>query len=798
MRPDSAARMAVLARRPFVRMALAQFPSIFGAKSYEYQSLISKPRVFRLIKLLPPLKSFLPVFSDTLRVEIIEADLDSPSLPEYETISYTWGVPAGAQPDRRVVVETAGGHQVMWIHRPLEEALRSISINRVTAYPLFVDQICIDQCNVREKEVLVPLMGEIYTRCRRVIVWLGASTELSDQFFDTTRELNERGVMSRLIGPNRSHYMEVYDAVMDPGPTKELTGVKRDDKNDLVAVIDTFKDSFSPASMVDILERPWFNRLWVIQEICLAPDVMFLCGPKTLCFECFRSGCAFFPLYNGNWMSTINRVVSQAEIIRIDLVFELLQSFNRMFRERKAIHQLGQRQTYYDVMLKYNVNDQGKKIGCTKAEDRLFAVLGLANRDGVYDRIAVRYDICEGDTRHSESVFVDFSSLAVRENLDLLSFSQFPKSRPRLPSWVPDWSVDLKLSHGYLSLTQPVYAAGGGMPEDLPEIDKVTGQLSASGLIIGRISYVGKCIISQRTDLPVLEQLDYPSFKRFHEEADQVLMRAGSITGCPSPWGSDAQLRRRAVVGLSDFGLTTKYMADRYGYSPDAAYEKLETFYEQALIWGQHLIDTQATVRSYSLSNIIRTIGIAPYYWVPASETDVIHLCATNPLAAGKIWLTGLLDFAVDMAAVCVASARVTWTAKWVQYTRRIRGLRFPNQHDSLSDRHEALRKVGLDPEIVLGREMADYRDFVFRNIGHRLYMTEGGSVGVGPETMQAGDLSVILYGATVPHILRPQSTPDREVKNMLWTYLGEAYCDGVMEGQLLESKREPVLFLIR
>ncbi|KAI0129709.1 heterokaryon incompatibility protein [Xylariales sp. AK1849] len=771
---------------------------MFGAKSYKYPSLVSKPRVFRLIKLLPPEKSFVPFFSETLRIEIIEADLDSASPPEYDALSYTWGVPTGAQPNRRVIVETAEERQVMWIHKPLEEALRSIFINRATVRPLFVDQICIDQSETsREKEVLVPLMGEIYTRCRRVVVWLGTSTNRSDQFFDCVRELNEQGVMSRLIGPNKAHYMEIYDAVMQPDPEMELTGVKREDRDDLVALIDMFKDRFSRESMIDVLQRPWFNRLWIIQEVCLAPDVTFLCGSKTLCFECFRCACAFFPLYNGNWMHTVARVVSQATVNRANLLFELLQTFNRMFRERKAIHQLGQRQSYYDIMLKYNVNDQGKKINCTMAEDRLFAVMGLAGGDEDYSRIPVRYDTDKDDTRNSEGVYIDFASIAVRQNMDLLSFSQFPKSRPKLPSWVPDWSINLKLSHGYLSLTQPVHAAGGVKSEIPPEVDKVTRQLSVSGMVIGKISQVGKCVIIQDMVKRSLEQVEYASLRQFYEEADEILSRASNIPGCLFPWDSDAQLRRRAAIRLSDFGLTTKYMADRYGYTTETAYGKLETYYEQASIWGKKLIDTEANVRSYSLSRIIETVGIAPYYWVPASETDVIHLCATDPLAAAKTWLGGLLDFTVDMVSVCVASARVTWTEKWLRYKRGIGGFRFQNQHSSSSNHDEVLRKMGLNPEIAFGREMADYMDFVYRNIGHRLYMTEGGYVGVGPGNMDLGDSVVILDGATVPHVLRPHDPLDKEASDTLWAYLGEAYCDGVMEGQFLQPERESIVFRI-
>ncbi|KAH6645585.1 heterokaryon incompatibility protein-domain-containing protein [Truncatella angustata] len=781
---------------------LLQFPSVFGADKYTYRTLATRPRVFRLVKLLSPVKHLLPTFSDIVRVEIVEADLDDTSLTQYETLSYNWAVPPEAQPNRPVIVDTAGKRHILWIHRPLEEALHSISANRLTDFPMFIDQICIDQSNMNEKAVLVPLMGDIYTQCRRVIIWLGTPTILSDKFFDNVKELNQEGVMSRLIGPNKSHWMEVYDAVTEPNPATKLTGVKEEDQDDLLRLVSLFKDRFSHQMWIDVLQRPWFNRLWIIQEVCLAPDVTFLCGSKALCFECFRCSCAFFPIYNGTWMKTETRVVSKAEFNSVTLVYELLQSFHRIFRERKAIHEAGQKHNYYDVVLKYNViyrDTQGIKIGCSKPEDRLLGVMGLADRDDVYSRLKVLCSEAEGDTRPCEHVYVDFASIAVSQNTDLLSFSQFPKSALNLPSWVPDWSVDLKLPHGYLSLTQPVHAAGGLMPDIPPRIDRATRQLSISGIVIGKISHVGKCVIIEDIERPLhISQLDYTSVRRFYKEADEILSRAGSMANCPFSKYLEAAYRNQVAVRLSDFGLTMRYMADKYGYAPAVACSELENIYEQVSIWGQKLIDIQEIIQSYSLPRIIKTVGIAPYYWIPSSETDVIHLCATDPIAAAKTWLLGLSDFVMDIISVCINSVRVQWTARWLSFMRSRRGFTFDNQPSSDgSSREETVKRMGVDPEIVFGTGWSVYSDFMFRNAGRKLYMTEDGYVGVGPENMKEGDFVVILHGATVPYVLSPE-VPFRSAKDMIWAYIGEAYCDGVMEGQLLQTERESVVFSIQ
>lgn len=35
-------------------------------------------------------------------------------------------------------------------------------------------------------------------------------------------------------------------------------------------------------SIQDLLQHPWFNRLWVLQEVVLAKDIIFVCGLKAL------------------------------------------------------------------------------------------------------------------------------------------------------------------------------------------------------------------------------------------------------------------------------------------------------------------------------------------------------------------------------------------------------------------------------------------------------------------------------------------------------------------------------------
>lgn len=96
--------------------------------------------------------------------ELIEVSLYD--APAFEAISYTWGVKPPHIPLK------VNGCQLK-VTSAVEELLfyqRSILGRKL----FWIDAICIDQENINEKNIQLPLMTEIYQRASRVIVWLGA------------------------------------------------------------------------------------------------------------------------------------------------------------------------------------------------------------------------------------------------------------------------------------------------------------------------------------------------------------------------------------------------------------------------------------------------------------------------------------------------------------------------------------------------------------------------------------------------------------------------------------------------
>lgn len=675
---------------------------------YEYSSIDVSSRVFRAIKLLPPISPDLP---QTLRVQIIHINCDQ--VIPYDALSYTWGVANDAVPDRKIMVETADGKRDLHIHRPLENALLQLLRDKVTHRPLFVDQISINQLDPSEKDHQVPLMRDIYAGSERVVVWLGTSERPSDDYFDFLRDVCSDGIMSRVMGPNVGHFPKVSLAVTDP--SIELTEVEREDRDDVLSLVLRHGPKLPFDGMINVMSRHWFTRLWIVQEVSLGRDVTFVCGSRSLCFDCFRTGVLFYGVYAKHWLPNIKSAVSQNEMRRRYDMLDLTLSFTRIFQERKAIHLFKRRQTLYDLLLKYSVSGDGPRIEASVPEDRIFGLMGMAEEDEMLRviRSRVRY-------KQTVVIYTETAGMMARQNLDVLCFSQFPKKVEGLPSWVPDWSTDLAIPHGYVNLSTPVFKAGG---EGKAEFELDSDCLLVRGSIVDNITLTGQCTLRKRSNFRAVDLIDYPSTIDFMDEIEKFLDMSNRI---PHERVQSHGLPFAAAFRLSDFGLSAKE-------------------YEETMASNEALLTANKVyAQAYRLGQNFQVAG--------SEESSLIK------------------ENSPDVGA-----------------TAHLKDINFDCMENS-----DEFKGEWFDPSLNGSSEMSTYTDNLYKNIGSRLYLTRLGYVGLGPPGAKGGDAVVVLNGSTVPHILRVESGSGPGGGDSRWSYVGEAYCDGIMDGEFLTSGKPP------
>lgn len=177
--------------------------------------------------------------------QVLHGALESTSLskrPDYMALSYTW---ADADGDRSLSEVIFLGD--LWMPVPITPncaaALRRLRSGHKTQ-TLWVDSICIDQFSTDEKSHQVGLMRDIYSRASSVAIFLGGNEDAPD-----TRLLKETG-----------------DGLFYRGNQGDVTW---DAVRDYVAVHALFN-------------RPYWSRIWVIQEVLLSRKAIVVLGETTI------------------------------------------------------------------------------------------------------------------------------------------------------------------------------------------------------------------------------------------------------------------------------------------------------------------------------------------------------------------------------------------------------------------------------------------------------------------------------------------------------------------------------------
>jgi hypothetical protein len=224
---------------------------------FMYHALDPRGNTIRLLFLLPGR------FSDEVRLSIAHGSLQDEKRVPYECLSYTWGE---AQTPERIFIEQSSptnvnkidSRQFLCPRINLLTALKYIRL-RDTHRVIWADAICIDQDNITERSRQVAFMGQIYNHAARVLVWLGPEDESTFMAV----EMIERLSAGILLTENRRNREVIV------GSEAEAVQLRFDNPN------------FTPqhwTSLNRLIQRPWFQRLWIRQEVQLASKVLVRCG----------------------------------------------------------------------------------------------------------------------------------------------------------------------------------------------------------------------------------------------------------------------------------------------------------------------------------------------------------------------------------------------------------------------------------------------------------------------------------------------------------------------------------------
>lgn len=365
---------------------------------------------------------------------------------EYESLSYTWG-----DPDK-VSDITIENHKCK-VTVNLASALRRLR-QQDTSRLLWVDAVCINQRNTQEKSHQVAMMGEIYERASQVLTWLGEPSTKDDSSGtidvpsppapDYELPLIEWGYNESDVSLMRRFFTD-EKAFKDWPVVGALSTLALLAKDCHLNTLPFFQDPRYPdfnigvypstlwqqsaKALKELLESPYWSRVWIVQEIVLGARVRIHYGRHVVPFEVFVDaerfmrkhyyGCCYYHCAvnaNNKW-SHLSGVLGSLNLIK---------DFGQM-KSTCASREI----THLSDTLLAGIDFRE----ATDPRDQIYGLLGLVpdHRDDDLLRPDYTLSVAQVYTRAAFKIMRDSG------NLRLLSYADRQCRAEDLPSWCHDF-----------------------------------------------------------------------------------------------------------------------------------------------------------------------------------------------------------------------------------------------------------------------------------------------------------------------------------------------------------------------
>ncbi|KAK5744815.1 hypothetical protein LTR17_001892 [Elasticomyces elasticus] len=277
-----------------------------NAEAYRYQPLANYDigGEIRLLKIHPGSAN------DVLRLQLFIVDRRT-TIIEYDALSYMWGSDDNLQiafMDDKLVSLRENLSSFLRHHRDTPSAGHQVSY-------LWIDALCINQEDPNEKMMLVRHMYRIYTQFEAFL----------EHPFGTKRNTKP------VIGP-RHH-----------SPQKQHQ-ISTDDENALHPI---------EIHASQIIQSPYWGRLWIVQEIKLAAKASIVCGSELLPLACMTR----LTTHVDSGLFNLTRHVSRKQL--------------ELFRFATSTHEVNHTWAHYVVACRDHL--------CSEPQDHVLGLLGLAN-----------------------------------------------------------------------------------------------------------------------------------------------------------------------------------------------------------------------------------------------------------------------------------------------------------------------------------------------------------------------------------------------------------------------------------
>lgn len=260
-------------------------------------------------------------------------------------------------------------------------------------------------------------MGDIYRRANDVVAWLGKEDPGSTFALESIQDMYNAQVFTQQ--GLRASIATAEVAQQNDSNQESLLSVK--------STLDDFLFRFDFDAVIKsvgtLLERSWWRRLWVVQELVLSRQAFLRCGPLAVSwntFEYFLDLCELFMLcYPADPAFYAAYVIGYKTFI--------LSKCCRQVESGRGLTMF----QLFEMMMTMTIRET------SDPRDRVYALLGLAD-DAKQLGIRPNYSLSCAE------VYVNTAMALIQDHgLIVLSYCSFGRREKVLRQEVPSWSPDL-------------------------------------------------------------------------------------------------------------------------------------------------------------------------------------------------------------------------------------------------------------------------------------------------------------------------------------------------------------------
>ncbi|KAI0145938.1 heterokaryon incompatibility protein-domain-containing protein [Hypoxylon sp. NC0597] len=334
-------------------------------------------------------------------------------------------------------------------------ALRHIRSSK-SPFTIWVDAICINQNNTEERNIHVTLMSFIYKRAGMVVAWLGPRDYEKDY-------------------PARSDQLRMMRTAWEEGHSHRLAEYLKHPKS-----LHSQDVNFREAS------RSWYwTRLWIIQEACLASQLVFVYGSGLFTYDITKELC--------------------------------YRDMEYVLRYRKRRHSETMRLEWLVEAFKY--------FACSDARDRIYGILGLVHGVIPYARTNqdAQNEPLSNPLQHGGMLKVDYAQSLYGVWIDVVRYLSSRANGIGTSHILEVIKYRFTVLHKHLQSLN-IVAASGIVQEVLgEECEQQDFMITAIGYLCGEILAVGPS--NPRSCRSHQEWLYYFESRAHHSENDIEILR---------------------------------------------------------------------------------------------------------------------------------------------------------------------------------------------------------------------------------------------------------------------------------